>query len=82
VIDEQALIEALEQGVIAGTGLDVYTYEPNVTERLRRLDNAVLLAHLASAPHKTRQAMADLVFDNRIAYFKTGRIKVAVPSVV
>ncbi len=80
VIDEQALIEALEQGVIAGAGLDVYADEPNVPERLRRLDNAVLLPHLASATHETRQAMADLVFDNLGSYFQTGRVKVAVPT--
>jgi lactate dehydrogenase-like 2-hydroxyacid dehydrogenase len=79
VIDEQALIEALEQGVIAGAGLDVYADEPNVPDRLRCLDNAVLLPHLASATHETRQAMADLVLDNLGTYFKTGLVKVAVP---
>jgi len=79
VINDQALIEALEQGVIAGAGLDVYADEPNVPERLLRLDNAVLLPHLASATQETRQAMADLVFQNLAAYFKTGRVKVAVP---
>jgi len=81
VIDEQALIEALEQGVIAGAGLDVYADEPNVPERLLRLDNVVLLPHLASATHETRQAMSNLVLENLTTYVKTGRVKVAVPTV-
>jgi len=80
VIDEQALVEALEQGLIAGAGLDVYADEPNVPERLLRLDNTVLLPHLASATRETRQAMADLVFENLAAFFKTGRVEVSVPS--
>ena len=80
VIDEQALIEALEQGVIAGAGLDVYPDEPNVPERLLRLDNAVLLPHLASATHETRKAMSNLVLENLMTYVKTGRVKVAVPT--
>lgn len=70
----------IEQGLIAGAGLDVYADEPNVPERLLRLDNAVLLPHLASATHETRQAMADLVFENLAAYFKTGCVKVLLPS--
>ena len=79
VIDEVALIEALENGMIAGAGLDVYEDEPNIPERLLALDNAVLLPHLASATHETRQAMADLVMDNLRSFFSTGQVKVAVP---
>ena len=78
VIDEEALIEALEQNLIAGAGLDVYEDEPNIPERLLALDNAVLLPHLASATHETRQAMADLVMDNLRSFFSTGHVKVAV----
>jgi lactate dehydrogenase-like 2-hydroxyacid dehydrogenase len=66
--------------VIAGAGLDVYTDEPNVPERLLRLDNAVLRPHLASATHETRQAMSNLVLENLTTYVKTGRVKVAVPK--
>jgi hydroxypyruvate reductase len=79
VIDENALIEALEQNLIAGAGLDVYEDEPHIPERLLALNNAVLLPHLASATHETRQAMADLVMDNLRTFFSTGQVKVAVP---
>jgi hydroxypyruvate reductase len=46
---------------------------------LLKLDNVVLLPHLASATHETRQAMADLVLANLHAYFESGQVKVAVP---
>lgn len=64
VVDEAALIEALEQGVIAGAGLDVFENEPHVPERLRALPQVVLTPHIGSATGQTRQAMADLAFDN------------------
>lgn len=64
VVDEAALIEALEQGVIAGAGLDVFENEPNVPERLRALPQVVLTPHIGSATAQTRQAMADLAFGN------------------
>lgn len=78
VVDEGALIQALEEGVIAGAGLDVYADEPRVPERLLALDQVVLLPHLASATHETRQAMADLVVDNLDAFYATGKVKVGV----
>lgn len=80
VVDEEALIQALEDGVIAGAGLDVYAAEPRVPERLLAMDQVVLLPHLASATHETRQAMAELVLDNLDAYFATGKVKVGVPQ--
>lgn len=80
VVDEEALIEALEQGVIAGAGLDVYADEPRVPERLLVLEQVVLLPHLASATHETRQAMAELVVENLDTYFSTGAVRVAVPQ--
>ena len=64
VVDEAALIDALERGVIAGAGLDVFEAEPNVPERLRALPQVVLTPHVGSATRNTRQAMADLAFDN------------------
>ena len=79
VIDEDALIEALEEGVIAGAGLDVYAYEPRVPERLLALDQVVLLPHLASATNETRQAMAELVVDNLDAFYATGKLRASVP---
>lgn len=64
VVDEAALIRALEAGTIAGAALDVFANEPNVPEALRKLPNVVLTPHMASATLQTRQAMADLAFDN------------------
>jgi hydroxypyruvate reductase len=74
VIDESALIEALETKRIAGAGLDVFEDEPNVPERLMNLDNVVLLPHIASATKQTRQAMADRVFDNLKQFFADGTL--------
>ncbi len=80
VVDEQALVEALESKTIAGAGLDVYQDEPRVPERLFACDNAVLFPHLASGTHETRRAMADLVLRNLASFFATGQVAVAVPS--
>lgn len=64
VVDETALIEALEQGVIAGAALDVFADEPRVPERLKALPHVVLAPHIGSATVETRQAMADLALEN------------------
>ena len=64
VVDEAALINALEKGTIAGAGLDVFAHEPNVPKELCALNNVVLTPHMASATTETRQAMADLAFAN------------------
>ncbi|APW38420.1 hydroxyacid dehydrogenase [Rhodoferax koreense] len=79
VVDEAALVQALEARTIAGAGLDVFGDEPRVPERLFALDNVVLLPHLASATHETRKAMGDLVLENLRRFFETGRVAVAVP---
>jgi glyoxylate reductase len=60
VVDEAALANALEAGVIAGAGLDVYEREPEVTEALLSLENVVLAPHLGSATSETRVAMGML----------------------
>ena len=73
VIDEAALVQALEQKRIGGAGLDVFENEPNVPAALMTLDNVVLLPHVASATRETRQAMADRVFDNLQSFFAQGR---------
>jgi glyoxylate reductase len=65
VVDEPALIQRLQAGQIRA-GLDVFAAEPHVPERLRRLDNVVLLPHLGSATRETRQAMFDLAWDNLV----------------
>lgn len=68
VVDEQALIRALQEGRIAGAGLDVYVNEPHVPAELIALENCVLLPHLGSATVETRQAMGQMALDNIIAF--------------
>ncbi len=68
VLDEDALIGALESRRIAGAGLDVYAREPEVPARLRALDNAVLLPHLGTATHTVREAMGRMALDNLVAF--------------
>jgi hydroxypyruvate reductase len=69
VVDEPALLEALQRGRIAGAGLDVFADEPRVPEAFFALDNVVLQPHVASATHQTRTAMGQLVIDNLAAHF-------------
>jgi lactate dehydrogenase-like 2-hydroxyacid dehydrogenase len=69
VVDEAALVQALQQGRIAGAGLDVFEREPHVPEALFTLDNVVMMPHVASATAQTRQAMAQRVLDNLAAFF-------------
>ena len=64
IVDEQALVEALESGWIAGAGLDVFEEEPIVAPGLLPLRNVVLLPHIGSATHETRTAMARLAAEN------------------
>ncbi|MEM7653868.1 MAG: D-glycerate dehydrogenase, partial [Pseudomonadota bacterium] len=64
VIDETALIEALETGEIAGAALDVYEHEPAVNKRLKILPNVVLLPHMGSATTEGRLAMGERVLIN------------------
>jgi lactate dehydrogenase-like 2-hydroxyacid dehydrogenase len=74
VVDEQALIAALQAGEIAGAALDVFEDEPNVPPALFAMDNVVLSPHIGSGTHETRQAMADLVFANLQQYFTDGTL--------
>ena len=60
VVDEAALADALESHTIAGAGLDVFEHEPKVSARLKRLPNAVLTPHIASATNEARVAMAEI----------------------
>ena len=69
VVDEAALLEALQQKRIAGAGLDVFVDEPRVPEAFFALENVVLQPHVASATHPTRKAMGQLVIDNLAAHF-------------
>ncbi len=74
VVDEQALIVALQTGVIAGAGLDVFDNEPFVPIALRQLDNAVLMPHLGSGTIETRQAMSQLVIANIEQFYQQGKL--------
>lgn len=67
IVDENALVEALEKGEIAGAGLDVYEREPTVHEGLLQRGDVVLLPHLGSATLETRSAMAVLAARNAVA---------------
>jgi len=67
VIDEEALVWALEQRLIAGAALDVYEREPEVHPGLRTFENVLLVPHLGSGTVETRTAMADLAVDNVVA---------------
>ena len=64
IVDENALINALTHGRIAGAGLDVYNHEPAVDARLLALDNVVLLPHLGSATVEGREASGERVIAN------------------
>jgi glyoxylate reductase len=64
LVDEDALIEALTRGKIAGAGLDVYTHEPAVDARFLNIPNVVLLPHLGSATFEGREASGERVIAN------------------
>jgi len=72
VVDEEALVEALEKKIIAGAGLDVYENEPKLAEGLSLLTNAVLIPHLGSATRETRGRMADIAAENIISVLNGG----------
>mgnify|MGYP001585630174 CR=1 FL=1 len=67
VIDEAALVTALQNGVIKGAALDVYEHEPALTPGLAELENIILTPHIASATEETRQAMSEIAAQNIIA---------------
>ncbi|MDB6139974.1 MAG: Hydroxyacid dehydrogenase [Verrucomicrobiaceae bacterium] len=69
VVDETALVQALQQGTIGGAGLDVFEHEPAVPAELLAMEQVVLLPHVGSATQETRAAMAKLVLDNLAAHF-------------
>ena len=80
VVDESALIDALEKGAIAGAGLDVFESEPAVPERLRAMPHVVLTPHVGSATEHTRGAMADLAVANLRACFNGQPLLTPVPE--
>ena len=80
VVDETALIAALQAGTIAGAALDVFENEPNVPQALREMDNVVLTPHIGSSTAQTRRAMADLAFDNLNAQLTGQALLTPVPE--
>lgn len=70
VVDENALVDALKRGVIAGAGLDVFEYEPKIAKGLAKLPNVVLTPHIASATAEARHDMARLAAENLIEFFE------------
>ena len=69
IVNEKALVKALQSGRIAGAGLDVFENEPAVEPELLSMENVVLLPHIASASLKTRTLMATMASDNLVAHF-------------
>ncbi|HLI69672.1 MAG TPA: D-glycerate dehydrogenase [Ktedonobacteraceae bacterium] len=69
IVDEKALVRALQSGRIAGAGLDVFENEPAVEPELLSMENVVLLPHIASASLQTRTLMAAMASDNLVAHF-------------
>lgn len=80
VVDEPALVSALVAGRLAGAALDVFADEPTVPAPLPDLDNVVLLPHIASATHETREAMGDLAFANLHQFLTDGTLRTPVPG--
>jgi lactate dehydrogenase-like 2-hydroxyacid dehydrogenase len=74
IVNEQDLVDALEGGVIAGAGLDVFENEPDVPSSLCRLDNVVLQPHQASATVESSTAEAQLVVKNLNLYFEKAEV--------
>jgi glyoxylate reductase len=69
IVDEKALVKALQEGTIAGAGLDVFENEPQVEPELLTMENVVILPHIASASLHTRTLMATMASDNIVAHF-------------
>ena len=74
IVDEAALMNALQRGGIQAAGLDVFEHEPQVPAELMKLGNVVLLPHIGSATDETRKGMANLVLRNLAAHFSGGAL--------
>ena len=80
IVDEAALVAALEAGMIKGAGLDVFADEPHIPGALMSMDNVVLLPHVGSATRETRQAMGDLCKANLDAWFADRKVLTLIPE--
>jgi lactate dehydrogenase-like 2-hydroxyacid dehydrogenase len=82
IVDEPALVAALQAGTIKGAGLDVFADEPHIPAPLLKMDNVVLLPHVGSATRETRQAMGDLCKANLDAWFGQKKTLTLIPELV
>jgi lactate dehydrogenase-like 2-hydroxyacid dehydrogenase len=80
VVDELALIAALQAGTLGWAGLDVFENEPAIPKSLRDIPNAVLLPHVGSATIETRLAMGQLAVDNIVQHLRDGTMLTTVPE--
>lgn len=80
VIDEAALVDALQSGMLGAAGLDVFEKEPHVPDALISNPKLVLTPHMASATVETRAAMGQLVVDNLLQFMETGAVYTPVPE--
>lgn len=74
IVDEAALVRALKSKRIAGAGLDVFEHEPKIDKALAKMPNVVLTPHLGSATPEVREAMANIVVDNILAFLGGHRL--------
>lgn len=75
IVDEVALVYALQKGIIRGAGLDVFEFEPKLVRGLTKLPNVILTPHIASATEEARLDMAELSASNIIEFLETGKAK-------
>ncbi|MEX0371378.1 MAG: 2-hydroxyacid dehydrogenase [Tateyamaria sp.] len=80
VIDEAAMVTALQSGKLGYAALDVFEEEPKIPDALESMSNVVLLPHVGSATHETRAAMGALVVDNLISHLDSGTVLTSVPE--
>lgn len=73
VVDEKALIEALEKDIIRGAGLDVFEFEPKLSKGLTKLPDVIITPHIASSRQSAREMMSIIAAQNIISYFETGK---------
>lgn len=80
VVDETALIAALQEGRLGSAALDVFEHEPTIPDALKTMENVVLAPHIGSASVETRQAMGDLTCDNLERYVQDQTVVTPVPE--
>ena len=80
IVDEPALVAALQAGTIKAAGLDVFADEPHIPAAMMTMDNVVLLPHVGSATRETRQAMGDLCKANLDGWFADKKVLTLIPE--